>query len=246
MTGRLLMRGMLAGLLAGLLAFFFARFVGEPFVDKAIAFEEMMSQAAHEMPAVEEVSRATQAGSGLFTGIMIYAVAIGGLFALAFAFAYGRIGRMGPRGTSALLACGAFVAVVVVPWLKYPANPPGVGSHETIDVRTQMFFVMILASIAGMVLAVTLARNLIARLGTPGGSLAAVIAYAAFIFVVQALLPSINEVPENFSSELLWNFRAAALGTYAVIWIALALLFGWLAERTLIKQGNYRPAALRH
>lgn len=40
MVGKLLMRGMLAGIAAGLLTFGFARIVGEPQVDQAIAFEE--------------------------------------------------------------------------------------------------------------------------------------------------------------------------------------------------------------
>jgi hypothetical protein len=51
-------------------------------------------------------------------------VALGGLFSIAFAICYGRIGRFGPRATSALVAAGAFVAVELVPFLKYPANPP--------------------------------------------------------------------------------------------------------------------------
>ncbi|MBN9053971.1 MAG: CbtA family protein, partial [Rhizobiales bacterium] len=71
MTGHLLLRGMIAGLVAGLVAFGFARVYGEPQVDRAIAFEELM--AAAEAPAdgaaeePEAVSRETQAGLGLFT-----------------------------------------------------------------------------------------------------------------------------------------------------------------------------------
>jgi hypothetical protein len=37
-------------------------------------------------------------------------VALGGLFSIAFAICYGRIGRFGPRATSALVAAGAFRA----------------------------------------------------------------------------------------------------------------------------------------
>ena len=45
MTGHLLLRGMIAGLVAGLIAFGFARLYGEPQVDRAIAFEELMAAA---------------------------------------------------------------------------------------------------------------------------------------------------------------------------------------------------------
>jgi hypothetical protein len=104
MVGNLLLRGMLVGVFAGLLAFGFARIFGEPQVDRAIAFEDQMSQAKGEAPEPELVSRETQAGLGLFTGVIIYSAAIGGLFSLAFAFVYGRVGRLGPRATAALLA----------------------------------------------------------------------------------------------------------------------------------------------
>lgn len=113
MVGNLLLRGMLVGVFAGLLAFGFARIFGEPQVDRAIAFEDQMSQAKGEAPEPELVSRKTQAGLGLFTGVIIYSAAIGGLFSLAFAFVYGRVGRLGPRATAALLALGGFVAIVL-------------------------------------------------------------------------------------------------------------------------------------
>lgn len=45
--GSLLYRGMLVGLVAGLIAFGFARLYGEPYVDRAIAFEES-HEAAEE------------------------------------------------------------------------------------------------------------------------------------------------------------------------------------------------------
>ena len=137
MTGQLLLRGMIVGLIAGLFAFGFARVFGEPPVDAAIAFEEQMSQAANAASGMTEaaepelVSRVTQAGIGLFTGIMTYSAAIGGLFALVFAFAYGRLGKLGPRGTAALLAVACFIAVIAVPALKYPANPPATGNPAT-------------------------------------------------------------------------------------------------------------------
>jgi hypothetical protein len=243
MAGQLLLRGMIVGLIAGLLAFGFGKIFGEPSVDRAIAYEEQQAQKAGSLPEPEMVSRATQAGSGLLVGTVVYSVAVGGLFSLVFAFAYGRVGKIGPRGTAALLAAAAFIAIVAVPFLKYPANPPAVGSGETIGVRTELFFVMILASIAGMVLAFLLARNLAAKLGMRNAAIASGVGYIAFITVIQLLLPAINEVPEDFSASVLWNFRAANLGMHATLWAVLGLLFGWVAERALVKQGSYRPAS---
>lgn len=47
---------------------------------------------------------------------------------------------MSARALSAWLALGAFVALVIVPNIKYPANPPAVGDPETIGTRTGLFF----------------------------------------------------------------------------------------------------------
>jgi Probable cobalt transporter subunit (CbtA) len=85
--------------------------------------------------------------------VIIYSAAVGGLFSLVFAFAYGRVGRLGPRATAALLALGGFVAIVLVPDIKYPANPPSIGNPETIGLRTELFFVMLVISVAALVLA---------------------------------------------------------------------------------------------
>src|SRR5580658_6929757 len=140
MARSLLVRGMLVGLLAGLLAFAFARCVGEPEVERAIAFQTRMDQAKGQPPEPEMVSRGVQKSIGLLTGVVVYGTAIGGLFGLVFAFAYGRIGITHPRTLSAVLAILGFVAIVVVPTLKYPANPPPVGNPKTIAIRTAAFF----------------------------------------------------------------------------------------------------------
>src|ERR1700761_4794138 len=105
MVRTLLIRGMLVGLLAGLLVFAFGKGFGEPQVDRAISFESAMDAAkakAEEAKGIhveeepELVSRPVQAGWGLFTGVMVYSTAFGGLFALVFAVANQRVAGLGP------------------------------------------------------------------------------------------------------------------------------------------------------
>jgi hypothetical protein len=231
-VGKLLLRGMLVGVVAGLLAFGFAQIFGEPQIEHAIAFEEQMAHSHGGASEPALVSRATQAGLGLFVGIIVYGAALGGLFSLAFAFVYGRLGRLGPRTTSALLALAAYVAIVLVPNLKYPANPPSVGSPDTIGLRTGLFFLMLLVSVAALVLAAVAARRLSARFGAWDGTLLAGAAFLVVIGVVQVALPEVNEVPEKFSAVVLWHFRIASLGIQAVLWTTIGLLFGALTERS--------------
>ncbi len=236
MVGKLLLRGMIVGFVAGLLAFGFAKVFGEPAVDRAIAFEEQMSQAKGEAPEPEIVSREVQGGFGLFTGIVTYSAALGGLFSLAFAFTYGRVGKLGPRATAALLALGGFVALVLVPGLKYPANPPSVGDPETIRYRTELFFAMLVISVGALSFTVFLARRLLAKHGVWNASVIAGAAFLAIIIVANTALPEINEVPEQFSANLLWQFRVATLGIQTILWATLGLLFGYVAERSLTPQ----------
>jgi len=238
MVKALLVRGMLAGVIAGLLAFGFARVFGEPQIDYAIGFEEHMQQTAHAAGAAHDhkeelVSRELQAGVGLLTALAVYGAGIGGLFGIVFAFAYGRMGRTGPRATSALLAAAGFVSVAVVPFLKYPANPPAVGAAETLGSRTALYLVMIAISIAAVVLAIELARRLVTRLGP---WLSAAVGGAAFVAIVataQMLLPEVREIPGEFSADALWRFRAASLGMQMLMWATLGLVFGALSARLL-------------
>lgn len=235
MVRTLLMRGMLVGILAGVLALAFAEIFGEPQIDRAIHFETEMHLAAGDAPEPVLVSRKLQKSLGLATAVIVYGAAFGGIFALVFAFALGRLGRLRPRALSALLAGAGFFSIVLIPTLKYPANPPSVGKPETIAFRTALYFLMLLVSVAALILAVMIGRRLASR---HGGWNAALMAGAVFIVIiasVQWLLPAVNEVPPQFPAVVLWKFRIASLGTQWVLWTTIGLLFGALTERDLAK-----------
>ncbi|MFB7494387.1 CbtA family protein [Streptomyces sp. NPDC056161] len=225
----LLVRGMLAGLAAGVLALIVAYFLGEPSVDKAIGFEDAH---AHEHET-EVVSRSLQSTAGLATGVLVYGIAFGGIAALAFCVALGRVGRFGPRATALLLAGCALLAVYVVPFLKYPANPPSVGAPDTIGKRTALYFLMMLLGVLLAIGAAILGKRLTPRLGTWYATVTAVAAFALVIGLAYAFLPSVNEVPAGFPATLLWRFRLSALAVQAVLWGGFGLAFGELAERLL-------------
>ncbi|MFF0731576.1 CbtA family protein [Streptomyces chartreusis] len=233
----LLVRGMLAGLGAGVLALIVAYVLGEPSVDKAIGFEE--AHAAGHDHEVELVSRSLQSTAGLATGVLIYGVSFGGIAALAYCFALGRVGRFSPRATALLLSGCALLAVYVVPFLKYPANPPAVGDPDSIGRRTTLYFLMMVLSVLLAVAATILGRRLAPRLGTWYATVVAVAAFALVIGLAFAFLPVVNEVPADFPATVLWRFRLSALAMQVTLWAGFGLLFGELAERLL----NPRPAA---
>src|SRR3954462_11841357 len=144
--GSLLVRGLIVGLFAGLLAGTFAYVMGESRVDAAIAIEEAGAGAhTHDHgdehsaePAAEEdplVSRSGQK-AGLFLATGLYGVALGGIFAVGFTLLRRKL-RTGNDAYAALgLAAAGFLGIVLVPFLKYPPNPPAVGDPDTITRRT--------------------------------------------------------------------------------------------------------------
>lgn len=234
MVGKLLLKGMMAGLIAGLVTFFFFKVFGEPWVDHAITIEEQTAAAAAAtsggmaMAEPELVSRETQAGMGLLTGVLVYGAAIGGLFAIAFAFANGRLGRLDARATAMLLAALSFVAIILVPALKYPANPPAVGSGDTIDARTQLYFGMMAISLLAAIAAVWIGERLHSRAGGWNASLVGGAVYVLVVLFASLALPSVNEVSETFPANTLWNFRFASLSGHAIFWLGLAIAFDGL------------------
>jgi len=259
MVGNLLLRGMLVGILAGIICFGFLKILGKPAVDRAIGFETRMDEAkdtkvktvmpgvdmAANAPQEELVSRPVQAGVGLFTGVVVYSAAFGGLFALVFALVNGRMGDVGPRAVSALLAGMGFVSVYLVPNLKYPANPPSVGEPETLGMRTAFYFAMIAISLAAMIGTSMLHRRLLSRLGGWDAALAAGVFYLVVVVTVALLLPAVNEVPEQFPAIVLWQFRIASLGAQILMWTTIGLAFGRLAEHLLKAERPRRVVAIR-
>jgi predicted cobalt transporter CbtA len=151
----------------------------------------------------------------------------------------------GPRALSVLLAAAAFVAMYLVPFVKYPPNPPAVGQSDTIGARTGWYLVMVLASVALAVAAVWLARRLAARFGSWNARLIAAGAYLVAIAVVMVLLPTVDETPEplrdasgaiiypGFPADVLYEFRLVSLGTQLVLWATIGLVFATLAGRLL-------------
>lgn len=245
MMGNLLLRGMLAGAFAGLLVLVFATIFGEPQVNLAIALEEQAAAAGHEhaTAAVEPaghshgeeelVSRGVQSTVGLGTAVIVYGAALGGLFALAFAAVYGRIGSLGPQATAGLLAALGFVAVFLVPAIKYPANPPAVGNPDTVALRTGLYLLMLVCSLVALAIAARLRRSFVASHGAWNGTVLAGGVYLVLVVLAMLVLPGINEVPDGFPAVLLWDFRLVTFGMQLLLWTALGLGFGFLAERHL-------------
>lgn len=256
MEKQIIWRGLLAGAAAGVLAFLFARIFVEPQIELAIGYEEGIGAAHESMEAAAGVAghshgegggftRAVQMNIGMGLGVLLFSLAIGALFAVVFAVAYGRVGNISARLTSLYVAGGMLLSLYIVPSLKYPASPPALSLDETIRQRTLLYLAVVVLSAALLVGAVYLGRRWAATLGAWNATLAAAGAYVVAVAVVMLVLPTIDETPgplvddngvivyEGFPADLLYDFRLYALGTQIVVYATIGLVFATLVSRLL-------------
>ena len=230
MVWPLLRRGLVCGVLAGLMAGVFAFVVGEPLVQDAIDIENA-SASLTPLAHISEwtVSRGEQRG-GLFLATALYGACVGMLFTLAFAVLRGRTGVRDDWQLSVRVAGALFLALVLVPWLKYPANPPAVGDPDTIGQRTWTYVVLLGGTAAALVAAWRVGAG-VAAAAPWRRPLAAGATFVVLVVVLVVALPGVDEVPDGFPASLLWEFRLSALGTQAVLWAVLGVAYGIASVR---------------
>ena len=242
MIAAYLRRGLAAGLLAGLLAGAFAFAFGEPLQDRAVALEEKADTAhahgaapGHHGGGMVELSRSTQK-VGLFFATGLSGCFVGGIFGMAFAFFRGRLSARSDWSRSLSFAAALFTGVALLPFLKYPANPPGVRTPATIGSRTSSYYAMVALSLL-VVFAAWLAARFLRERGVslPVRQGVVGVGFAALVGLLLAALPPTTD-PGDFPAGLLWNYRMASLGTLLTLWAALGACFGALCERANRKE----------
>src|ERR1700735_2416577 len=203
---RVILRGALAGFVAGVLGFAFARVFAEPVINQAISYESgrddilaALNKAAGRVVAPdgpEIFSRTIQSTIGIGTGIIAFSTAMGALIAVAYLVLHGRF-NVRPRNLAWMIAGFGFLGVYLLPFVKYPANPPAIGHTFTITTRGQLYLTMVAGSLILLGLAAWLARELIPRFGTTGAVVMAAVAFLVVYGVLIGLLPSLGNLGAN-------------------------------------------------
>ncbi|WP_354529247.1 CbtA family protein [Nakamurella sp. UYEF19] len=279
MAAKLILRGLLVGAIAGLLALAFTRIFAEPVINRAIDYESARDEAQHALdkaaglPVDEHghdiFSRTIQANLGIGVGMILFGAAVGTLFAVVYTVSLGRVGALRPRTLAVLVAGGGFLALYLVPFLAYPANPPAIGHKDTIKERSVLYLLMVAAAIVFLAFAVLLGKRLTARFGHWNAPLIAAAAYVVVIGAATALLPSFGMLATNvqhygaqatetplplldtkgtivfpgFPADDLIQFRLYSVGAQLVLWAAIGLLFAPLAHRVLEPTDRLRQAS---
>lgn len=222
MVGAHVRRGLAAGLLAGVLAGVVAFGVGEPVLSQAVALEE--SDDAGGGP-----SRTVQRAA-LVPGYALVGLAVGALFGVAAAWARGRLA--GDGWTRSLKLGAVFMgALVLLPALRYPPDPPGAGDGGDMATRTGLYLAL---GVAGLLLAAAAwsgGRQLAAAgVGRPARQTLVGVSVIVVAGVMLALLPDRGGA-DGVPAELVWRFRLASLASQSTLYGALGVIFGLLSAR---------------
>lgn len=218
-------RGALAGLAGAVGSVITLLLLGERSIRDAIALED--AAAPSGAGSEEMFSRTVQVVGGSI-GVALYGLFLGIIFGVVFAAVRHRLGPV-PEWRKALRLGGiAFVVIALVPFLKYPPNPPAVGDPETVSQRTFAYLALIVIAILATLIAGRLADWLAARrwpahLRGP----AAVASWVLLIGLAYALLPT-NHDAIAVGAKLIWRFRLASLGGHGAFWAVAAVVFGWV------------------
>jgi hypothetical protein len=235
------------GAVAGVAAYAFSRVMIEPLIGAAVDYEaarEHVEAGGDHDHGHELFTRAVQANVGAAVGVIAFGIAMGVLFAVAYTVIRGVLERRGfrpdPTGLALLLAAGMFVAIVLAPGLKYPANPPTVGLPETIGARSSAFLTMTVISVVAACAALTVGLALSHRWGSWRATAVAAGGYAVVILIAMVVLHSFHEVPgpisgpdglvlDGFPADVLGEFRVYSLINQALLWLTIGVTWAGLA-----------------
>jgi hypothetical protein len=222
MFRRLFKEGVLAGMAGGAALAVVLRVVGEGTIARAVALEggggdELFGRGAQQL--------------GGMAAALLYGAALGAVFTIAYAAVRHRLRLADDWRAAVALATAGFVAVFLLPFLKYPANPPAVGDPDTVGRRTALYLVAVAWSLVATWGGWRAWRALVARkLPLHQAVPATAAVWVGLAAVGLALLPA-NTDPVSLPAALVWQFRVATVAGAAAFWSVVGMVFGWLRVR---------------
>ena len=211
----MLKTAILVGLIAGLLVGGLHNVVTGPVIEEAIALEEAQADGPSE-PLVPLGAQRV----GLVLGQGILGIIVGALFVALHSHAAKLVGTVRPYLSAGLAGAVGFWSISLLPALKYPSNPPGVGEPDTLAFRQGFqFFFLVLSVAAVLALLVALARRRWALLWALAGYVVAAVAmFVAF--------PS-NPDPVTAPADLVREFRVLTVAGHLLLWALIAVGVPW-------------------
>jgi len=221
-----LISGAFAGFIHGTVNFA----IVEPYLDQAIGIENQNLFASGEEKDtpefwVEYEGYRTWQKSGQILAGVILGTSIGALFGIVFALSRNSLPGNNDVKKALVLAGIMWVTMFLIPFLKYPANPPTVGDPETVVLRSILYLSFITISGFGAVCFYKLSKKF-----QNNKKLVALIGYGVFISLVFFAMP---ENPDEITApmNLVNEFRIMSFLGVTSFWVSIGVILGFFWNR---------------
>ena len=202
----------------------------EPYLDEAIGIENQNlfdsgeEEDGPQFRAEYEAYRVWQKGGQILAGAIL-GTSMGALFGIVFAYARNVLPGKNHIKKAIVLSAIMWFTIYIIPFLKYPANPPTVGDTETVVLRAILYLSFIAISGFGVVGFYQVYKRLQKR-----KRIIAFIGYAAFISATFIAMP---ENPDEITApmELVNGFRVMSVVAVSIFWISVGIILGAFWEK---------------
>ena len=197
----------------------------EPYLDEAIGIENQNLFASGEEENTPQFwveynsYRDWQKGGQVLAGAIL-GTSIGALFGIVYALSRHALPGKNDLRKTLVLAGIMWLTIYLIPFLKYPANPPTVGDGETVVLRAILYLSFIAISGFGAVGFYQVYKRL-----KQNTKVLAFVGYAAFIGIVFALMPP-NPDEVTAPMDLVNGFRVMSVIGVSVFWVSVGVILG--------------------
>ena len=221
---------LVSGFVAGVIHGTVNLVIVEPYLDEAIEIENQNLFAtglAEDTPQfwAEYSSYRDWQKSGQLLASGILGMSMGALFGIVFAYSRNSLPKGHTVKKTFVLAAIMWLTIFIIPFLKYPANPPTVGDVDTVVLRSILYLSFIAISgfsAVGFFILYKKLQNKKKGLAFVG--------YAVFITTVFFIMP-VNPDEVKAPMDLVNSFRIMSVIAVTTFWIAEAIIFGMLWQK---------------
>ena len=230
-----LISGAFAGLIHGTVNFA----IVEPYLDQAIGIENQNLFASGEEEDTPEFwveyqgYRDWQKSGQILAGVIL-GMSIGSLFGIVFALSRKSLPGNNDIKKAVLLAGIMWFTLYLIPFLKYPANPPTVGDGETVVLRAILYLSFIAISGLGAFGFYKLSKKF-----QKNKKLVSLIGYGVFISIVFVAMP---ENPDEVTApmDLVNEFRIMSILGVTSFWASVGIILGLFWNKLNSKEETTR------
>jgi len=216
-----LISGGLAGLVHGTINFA----IVEPYLDQAIGLENESLFASGEADdtlefwAEYESYRIWQKSGQVLAGVIL-GLAMGSLFGIVFALSRNSLPGKNIVTKAVFLSGLMWFTLYLIPFLKYPANPPTVGEADTVVLRMILYVSFIIISGIGVIVFYKLLTKL-----NKNKKYFALIGYAGLMVIAFTVMP---DNPDEITApmNLVNEFRFVSVLGVSSFWGSVGIILG--------------------